>query len=200
MAMNRVRWTGTAVLLAALAALSIAACDSGSWFASDSDEKHASACADCHAREALAWENDSSHALIYACEDCHAKASSDAAPGHRTKPACDQCHSEAAHPPAGQWDLSISCRTCHDPHGSKNLFLVPETIPVDGEPVSVDFRNLDGLADSSYAEPNSPGKGLCEICHDQTLYYNRTGDGAPHYAQRCTTCHNHAEAFAPTAP
>ena len=203
MATNRVVWTGTAIVLAALAALAIGACDSGSWFGSHAESS--ATCTDCHAAEARAWENDSSHSLIYECEDCHAKESSDTGPGHRATPTCDQCHSEAAHPPAG-FDLAITCRTCHDPHGSKNLFLVPATIAVNGEPVPVDFRNTDGFADYSYAEPGTadggtndlgPGQGLCEICHDQTRYYNQTGTGSPHYTERCSTCHCHAEAFAP---
>jgi hypothetical protein len=204
--MNAVGSGRTGFLIATLVTLVLAAaCDDESAPVNAGSDD--AGCAGCHADVAAAWGNASSHSLIYSCADCHADAGTDPGPGHRTAPWCDQCHSEAAHPPDGGWAVDLTCRTCHDPHGSPNLFLVPETIPVDGVPVSVDFRNTDGYADYSFAEPGEqdggtndrgPGTGLCEVCHDRTRYYDRTGTGAPHYTARCTVCHDHAEAFAAT--
>jgi hypothetical protein len=169
-------------------------------------------CAGCHEAEAAAWDNDSSHKLIYqTCTFCHEEALPEPGHGHRTTPWCDACHSEQGHPPAGavsaepQGLLFITCTTCHDPMGSKNLYLIREQILVEpGRQVPVSFLNTQGKADASYAELSAqdggengkePGSGLCEICHTSTAVYNRFGTGVEHFRSRCAGCHDHALAF-----
>jgi len=70
--------------------------------------------------------------------------------------------------------------------------------------VSVDFQNVEGKADFSYAElgeeeggqnDREPGSGLCEVCHILTRYYNRYGTGEDHFTSRCADCHNHGSGF-----
>jgi len=175
-------------------------------------ENTAQGCTDCHARQAAAWENFSSHRALYRCGFCHEKADSEPGPGHRTSPWCDRCHSEAGHPPealraAGEdKDLLLrTCLACHDPHGSKNIYLIREQILIEpGVSADVDFRNIEGVADYGYAELGSaeggtngrePGAGLCEVCHTRTRVFNRDGTGAPHARGRCAGCHDLAVSF-----
>jgi hypothetical protein len=169
-------------------------------------------CTDCHTNQATAWSNFSSHQGIYSCTFCHEEADPIPGEGHRTSPWCNQCHSEAGHPPErlgvsseSERLLFVNCLTCHDPHGSRNIYLIRERLLIgQGEPVPVDFRNIKGRADFSYAERGTeeggqnglePGTGLCEVCHTRTKFYNRTATGGNHYAGRCAGCHNHAIGF-----
>jgi predicted CXXCH cytochrome family protein len=134
------------------------------------------------------------------CETCH---SEDLTPGrvgpdHRSVPVCADCHTkQMTHmdPAAG---TPQQCLVCHTPHGSPNLFLVNTEITVpDGNVVPIDFNNLKGKADGSFASASDPGTGLCEVCHSTTFFYNSEGTGAPHFTNNCTVCHTHAAAFAP---
>ncbi|MEW6439733.1 MAG: multiheme c-type cytochrome [bacterium] len=173
----------------------------------------ASDCGGCHTGQVAAWENFSSHKGVYqTCTFCHEEADPEPGPGHRTSAWCDECHSEAAHLPErlgvaardGSLQL-ITCTTCHDPMGSRNIYLVRETILVEpGRGVPVDFRNIEGRADFGFAELGTedgglngiePGAGLCEVCHAETAAYNRDGTGVGHFTSRCTGCHDHAIAF-----
>jgi hypothetical protein len=170
-------------------------------------------CAGCHAPQAAAWENFSSHKGIFrTCTFCHEEASPSPGEGHRTSAWCDQCHSEAGHSPDPVQALQhpegiqfITCTTCHNAMGSANRSLIREEILVEpGERVPVTFRSIEGRAEDSYAEPGTdvggtdgrrPGSGLCEICHTGTAYYTRDGSGEGHYTTRCTACHDHAAGF-----
>jgi hypothetical protein len=44
------------------------------------------------------------------------------------------------------------------------------------------------------------GRGICEVCHTQTIYYrqNPNNPGGSHETTPCTGCHTHQSAFAPT--
>ena len=176
----------------------------------DSDHVSSGDCGGCHTAQASAWQNFSSHKGIYkSCTFCHEEAAQEPGEGHRSSPWCDQCHSEHRHPPERILDddglLFFTCATCHNPMGSKNRYLIRERIHIEpGKRVSVEFHNIEGRADDSYAELGAedgglngkePGSGLCEVCHVDTRVYNNTGTGQGHSRRRCTLCHDHAIAF-----
>ena len=122
---------------------------------------------------------------------------------------CVDCHNLATHSSQatsftyGTW--GEECLTCHTPHATKNIYLVREAIetPNSGKK-SVDFRNLSGKADFSFATVTAPGNGACEVCHtktrnsDSTPRYRNSGgsDGGKHYSSSCINCHNHGKGFA----
>ncbi len=122
---------------------------------------------------------------------------------------CLDCHAMATHSSQatsfnyGSW--SEECLTCHTPHQTANLYLVRETIqtPASG-PKALDFRNLTGKADYSFATVTAPGNGACEACHtktknsDGTPRFRNTGgsDGGKHYSTNCVSCHDHGRGFA----
>jgi hypothetical protein len=175
-------------------------------------------CGVCHVSQVAAWEGFSSHRALFDCSSCHAEVNPVPGTGHRVTPGCDGCHSEASHPaprPASGVEASDgmqqdsptpSCARCHDPHGSKNISLIVESIRLrDGRQLAIDFRSRLGRADGSYAElpaseggtnDREPGSGLCEVCHAGTRVYNRSGTGEAHFTRRCTACHDHAHSFA----
>lgn len=158
-------------------------------------------CAFCHDGLAARMVLFGGHgSLRVTCQRCH---SQDLTPGrvgpdHRSTPACADCHTrEETHmdPAAG---TPQACLVCHTPHGSPNLFLVDAMITTPpGPAVPIDFTNLLGRADGSFASSSDPGTGLCEVCHANTVYYNSAGDGAPHFTFNCAVCHTHAAGFAP---
>ena len=167
-------------------------------------------CATCHGAQVGAWENFSSHRALYECAFCHEEADSIPGPRHRTSSWCDRCHSEQGHPPKGIWSSRDArgdfCLSCHDPHGSKNIYLIRESLSAGfGKTACVDFRNVEGRGDFSFAELGAeeggengrePGSGLCEVCHRWTKFYDRYATGEDHFTGRCTGCHDHALGFA----
>ena len=158
-------------------------------------------CAFCHRENAAQLVLYGGHgSLSVKCQSCH---SQDLTPGrvgpdHRSIPACADCHTQQMthmDPAAG---TPQACLVCHNPHGSPNLFLVNEEITVpSGTTNVIDFTNLSGLADGSFASVSDPGSGLCEGCHATTSHYNSEGTGSAHFTNTCTVCHTHAKAFAP---
>jgi hypothetical protein len=157
-------------------------------------------CAACHAEQATAWNNFSSHNTIFTCDFCHEEVAAEPGSGHRTSPGCYNCHSEQTHNPTyndpDNFRL-ISCATCHDPHGSENNYLIRQQILIaPAKTVNVTFTNTSGRAAGSYASPvGSEGAGLCEVCHLNTRYYNAMGTGESHNTGKCTACHSHAVGF-----
>ncbi|MBI5494964.1 MAG: hypothetical protein HY904_08035 [Deltaproteobacteria bacterium] len=119
--------------------------------------------------------------------------------------ACTGCHNLTVHSSAttstkyGTWGTTFTCQTCHQPHKTPNTFLVRQTL--NGK--TVDFRNLTGKADNSFATVTVPGNGPCEACHTLTRNKNGTArfrgtggsDSGTHYPGTCTTCHTHANGF-----
>ena len=101
----------------------------------------------------------------------------------------------------GEVDLAYRAEQrleAHEAHGSTNLFLINEQIVTPSGPTrSVQFTNLGGLADGSFASVSHPGTGVCEICHTTTQFYRSDGSGAVHFPYTCFTCHPHAGGFAP---
>lgn len=211
--------TNVAVALALALALALGACGGGG--GGESTETAAD-CSGCHATQAAAFEdNVSSHALLFDCALCHAELRSEPGPGHREVARCAECHSEATHPPrraangaasptgaaTGQAEDDPGCARCHEPHGTSNLYLIRSELRLrDGRSIAIELTNIHGRADGSFAElataeggtnGREPGTGLCEVCHAATRYYDATGTGEPHHGERCTRCHDHAQAFLP---
>ena len=157
-------------------------------------------CVFCHSDIAAPMLAFGGHgSLRVKCQRCH----DDLTPGrvgpdHASVPACANCHTkQETHmdPAAG---TPQQCLVCHTPHGSPNIYLVNPDVTTPSETtVPIDFTNLLGKADGSFASASDPGTGLCEVCHSTTRYYNSAGDGAPHLTNTCTVCHTHAAAFAP---
>lgn len=111
----------------------------------------------------------------------------------------------------GKYGL-FSCTTCHTAHGTKNIYLIKETI------TTPDGTNFDGRATNSAAvdfrvKSGTPGvtvgvmgddtgghatsTRVCEACHSQTGYhkYNQPADPGHENANDCTGCHTHKIAF-----
>ncbi len=189
-------------LVWALAALAASACGDGEDLAgpgakgSDSgsgDPEKTEVCLSCHAPEAEAWQNPSSHRSLFACTTCHAELKKTPGPGHADKPACADCHSEEPHPTS-----NAACTGCHDQHGSLNIFLIRQRITrPDGTSADVHFTAPEGAsADGLVHTGAAVGTGLCETCHTETAHYLASGQGSPHYAEHCTECHQHQVGFA----
>jgi predicted CXXCH cytochrome family protein len=162
-------------------------------------------CASCHATQALRAETTGGHAAVLDCGSCH----DDRRPGrvgrrHRAIPGCESCHAEPpGHPEKAPRRsgrrATRNCLACHDVHGSTNLHLVAESIRWRRRISPVTFLEETGAAPGGFTNPTDPGTGLCEVCHRSTDFYTRRGDGAPHFTDGCTDCHDHAHAFAPIA-
>jgi len=110
----------------------------------------------------------------------------------------------------GAWGTTFTCLTCHAPHGSANLKLVRDTITVASADVAVfegSFSPLlntmdPGKADNGLADLSTPGAGVCEGCHTQTVdgvtpIYRNTGesDNSIHATSACIDCHPHTDGF-----
>jgi len=130
------------------------------------------------------------------CTTCHAVISPTPGPGHRAIEACQTCHPDTqTHAPGG---TPLPCTQCHDPHGSRNIDLVRETITTpSGANQPIEFNNFLGLADGSFASASAPGTGVCEICHTTTRHYRADGTGQPHFTFSCLGCHRHNDGFMP---
>jgi hypothetical protein len=156
-------------------------------------EARFSPCAFCHNELAVKAAASAGHGRrSLDCVPCHADAApGEVGPGHRRVPACADCHSEQ------QTHQDSECVVCHTPHGSANLYLVREQLLTPSNVTrDVQFTNIYGLADGSFASVSRPGTGVCETCHGGTRFYRSDGAGEPHVTYPCFTCHPHALGFA----
>jgi predicted CXXCH cytochrome family protein len=156
-------------------------------------------CSSCHPDETarLAKANLHHDEFTGKCSSCHAAAKAEPGPGHRAISACTDCHAEervATHAPG----VGIPCTQCHEPHGTDNIRLIRDVVQtLQGVDRPIQFDNLTGKADGSFANASSRGTGLCEICHTTTQFYRADGSGASHYTTSCLRCHSHAAGFFP---
>lgn len=158
-------------------------------------------CTFCHDEVAVPMYTFGGHGgFRVVCQSCHDE---DLTPGrvgpdHRNVPQCADCHTkQQTHmdPAAG---TPQQCLVCHTPHGSPNIYLVNTDITTpSGYVAPIDFTNLNGKADGSFASASDPGTGVCEVCHATTTHYNSEGTGTPHFTNNCVVCHKHGAAFAP---
>ena len=153
-------------------------------------------CAICHPDQGASFEKASLHSTEFLCSECHDEISPEAGPGHRRAPACNECHINATHaPPATE---PFPCTQCHDPHGTDNMKLVLASIETpEHESSPIDFHNLTGKAEGSFASASAPGSGICEVCHTGTTFYRADGEGAAHFDFSCLPCHRHSAGFSP---
>ena len=128
-----------------------------------------------------------------------------------------ECHTDVVTASGKIWPFTPKCVDCHDPHGDltsikmiKNKINVPtDTAPTAGgsdawgEPITtnslltaVTFTdNTAGLGPEAFADSGTPGSGICEMCHQQTQYYDNIPTGNPHETALCTGCHGHDAGF-----
>jgi predicted CXXCH cytochrome family protein len=189
-----------------LAVLSILAAASGGAVPGRADgASGAGICAQCHDAAAALAVGTGGHAPSLDCITCHG----DRRPGvfgrrHRAVPTSCTSHHQVTletHPvrELGPARLQRTCLKCHDAHGSSNAHLIRTSIRTRGRLRSVDFRaTADGSA-PAFVDAARPGRGLCEICHQDTRFYPASGKGEPHFTDDCTLCHDHAVAFRPVA-
>jgi predicted CXXCH cytochrome family protein len=158
-------------------------------------------CARCHDTQAVLAAGAGGHAASLDCMTCH----EDRRPGifgdrHRTIPTSCTSHHQTTvetHPmrDLGPARLRRSCLKCHDVHGSPNAHLIRTGIRTRGRLRRVDFRAPADGTSPDFVDTARPGRGLCEICHQDTRFYPASGKGEPHYTGDCTLCHDHAAAF-----
>ena len=114
-------------------------------------------------------------------------------------------------------NYNFKCVDCHDPHGDANYQMVRSHIsapsastetagnfgsnsygtPFDSANASaVTFTSTVGFGVGSYGISGS-GDGICEVCHNQTAYFQRgiVAVQTHNTATQCTACHKHTEGF-----
>ncbi len=110
----------------------------------------------------------------------------------------------------------FGCTTCHTGHGSKNIYLLKESLTAPNAPTdslpgsSVDFRVLSGSAGSAGlmgddTAGHAVSNRVCEVCHSKNSYHNyntaNNANGLDHNnGTDCTACHSHKAAFAASEP
>jgi hypothetical protein len=142
---------------------------------------------------------------------------------------CTDCHALATHSSEavgykyGAW--AATCRDCHQPHGTRNIYVVEESIvppsvvgtviptarvgfvAATGATLSPgwDTTNLRPTATASFA--NSDNSGPCQVCHTRTrnpgsgvARWQRQANADTHYTQgagtaACSGCHSHTAGF-----
>ncbi|MBI5191105.1 MAG: S8 family serine peptidase [Nitrospirae bacterium] len=109
---------------------------------------------------------------------------------------CSDCHgTEATH-------QEMNCMTCHAAHGTTNLKGIKSSVRRPGGTYKpVVFKRYTEA--NSFADGGATYDGICEVCHESTLYYRSDGSGfvnhsggANHDRKDCTACHGHGGGFA----
>jgi hypothetical protein len=126
---------------------------------------------------------------------------------------CGACHDVASHGSEtsgrtyGAW--STTCRDCHQPHRTRNLALVAETIRppwVFGSTApsarAVKFSRRIGYAPAGGATApdqasfaNGDATGPCQVCHTRTVRWPGGGAADAVHLGDCGFCHRHKKGF-----
>jgi predicted CXXCH cytochrome family protein len=126
---------------------------------------------------------------------------------------CAACHAVKTHSAAtgtgkyGTWGAANSCATCHQAHGTRNIFLVGESVKDEsGAAKPVSLRAATGLGDGGLVDPASLATSVCAACHTRTTHFRADGTGSDqNHASlgalsgdmNCLSCHRHADGFKP---
>lgn len=92
-----------------------------------------------------------------------------------------------------RFNYNFECKTCHDPHGTKNLAMIRESIDggLGAGPETVNFT------DSSMFSVDSVKNGACDACHapGKDAHANTGEPGNHRFGRACWDCHFHSAGF-----
>ncbi len=146
------------------------------------------------------------------CLSCHATGSVGIDPGTGNINSTIKADSNHVGTKHTGGDGGLFCWDCHDPHGDANIYMIHDAVTrqsdgdygipdmdasnvVIGTEITVFSNNVIGEDYAILSDLNpDKNKGICQVCHSTTGYYNPEANG--HYTDKCTTCHQHSDSFA----
>jgi len=93
---------------------------------------------------------------------------------------------------------AIRCETCHDPHGSANLFHIPETVNGKSGISVTSGSGLQALCGACHQGAVVDWHQACNDCHNDDYGTNHWGDSSyvtPGPSSDCSSCHRHGATF-----